>query len=216
MELASLFLVRINLFFPFPVQWALICYTLQRLGQMTLAKGLDEQFWYKSDMKRLERIWIRWSTGERNPHLMLINVYACGIHLKHISIQKQAQCTRTKHGPVHGQGTGMRMAFHMPFLNWILWKCGIDSLFELTMILIIKLWGREMLMASCPPTLWYRDHGQKKNFPCFLFIKISIKFVPLMQRWKRDLLPVPDLGAMPSFTTSRLCSSPFVFPSLTG
>jgi len=44
MELASLFLVRINLFFPFPVQGALTCYTLQRLGQMTLAKGLDDQF----------------------------------------------------------------------------------------------------------------------------------------------------------------------------
>lgn len=102
MELASLFLVRINLFSPFPVQWMLICYTLQRLGQMTLAKGFDDQFWYKSDMKKQERICIRWSVGEINSHLMLLNVCACYIHLKH-SIQKQAQCKRRCMGRTRGE-----------------------------------------------------------------------------------------------------------------
>lgn len=105
MELASLFLVRINLFFPFPVQWMLIYYTLQRLGQMTLAKGFDDQFWYKSDTKKQERVCIRWSVGEINSHLMLLNVCARCIHLKH-SIQKQAQCTRRMLGQRHGQSTG--------------------------------------------------------------------------------------------------------------
>lgn len=166
MELASLFLVRINLFFPFPVQWALICHTLQRLGQMTLAKGLDEQFWYKSDMKRLERIWIRWSTGERNPHLMLINVYACGIHLKHISIQKQAQCIRTKYGLVHGLGTGTRMAFHMPFLNWILWKCGIDNPFKLTMI-NYKTLGQRNANGLLSTNSGTETMGRKKRISMF-------------------------------------------------
>jgi len=50
------------------------------------------------------------------------------------------------------------------------------------MILIIKPWSREMLMASCPPTLWYRGHGQKKKTFHVLFTKNLLD----LHLWFRD------------------------------
>lgn len=159
MELASLFLVRINLFFPFPAQWMLICYTLQCLGQMTLAKGFDDQFWYKSDMKKQERICIRWSVGEINSHLMLLNVCACYIHLKHT---KASTVHKMMLGRGHGQSTGMRMAF----LSEILYKCGIESLVRIKCDINYKTTGQR---NSPLPTNsgMEKPGGKKPDFPYF-------------------------------------------------
>lgn len=49
--------------------------------------------------------------------------------------------------------------------------------------------------------------GRVKVLPCFfMHLKGFDRFAPPIQRWKRDLLTVPDLG------TSQLCSPPLFFP----
>lgn len=168
MELGSLFLVRINLFFPLPSTMS--AHTLH-----IAVPGADDtcerawwsiliQIWHDETWENLDQM-IKGRNKSTFNSVPVLNVSACCMHLKCVWIQKQGRWTRTMCGLVHGQSTGWGWHFTGSFCIEYCGnvRCGIDSPSDLSTILTIRPWGREMLMASCPSILPYRDCRQKKR-----------------------------------------------------
>lgn len=98
------------------------------------------------------------------------------------------------------------------FLNWILWKCGTNSPLELSKVLTNKHGAEKFLWPLAHQLCGVQRPWAEKDFPRVLCAK-NLCWI-CTSNLERDLLWVPDLGAMPSFTTSLLCSSPFSFHAL--